>query len=144
MISRPAPRTLAHPRADAPDQPPRPARVRAIRLFIRRLLCLVRQLAAKAQTPHARAPHQLRHAVEDDDGALSRLVAREQRQQARGVLAVGHVYDEDDLGRSEVALNIHPRAFVERRAEVVRSDAQAQSITLLDLALRLFERREQT
>ena len=91
----------------------------------------------------ARPTHQLRHAVDDDDGAVYALESFQERDEARGVLAVGDVYDEDDFRLREVALGLRPLVRVERSAEVVSRDAEAQRVAAVDLLFRVPERREQ-
>ena len=71
------------------------------------------------------------------------LESFQERDEARGVLAVGDVYDEDDFRLREVALGLRPLARVERSAEVVRRDAEAKAVVAVDLTFRVPERREQ-
>ena len=140
----PRPRLLAHPRADAFDQTARPPLAPSLPArFFFPLAALLFCRAAEAQLPHTRPAHQLRHAVDDDDGAVFGLEASEQRHESRGVLAVGDVDDEDDFRLAEVALHLRPLALRERRAEVVRGDAKAGALASVDLPLRVAQGGEQ-
>src|SRR5688500_15310287 len=94
------------------------------------------------EATHARPAHQLRHAVDDDDGVV--VEPFKCSHEARRVLAVHDVYDENHVRNFEIAFNFQPLAIAERRAEVVRSYTQAELMNTIDLSLCVFQRREQT
>ena len=63
-------------------------------------------------------------------------------KQARRVLPIHDVYDEDHVGHAEVALDLAPLAFRQREAEVVSRNAQVKMIGAIDRSFRLPERRK--
>ena len=67
-----------------------------------------------------------------------------QLDEARRVLAVRDVKDEDDIRLADIAHDARPFNSVERQAEVIRRHAETERVTAFDVTLGLSERREQT
>ena len=61
-----------------------------------------------------------------------------------GVLALGHVNNEDQLTRGNIAFGRAPRGLVERGAAVVGCKSEIDPVFSLDLRLGPLERRDQT
>ncbi len=61
----------------------------------------------------------------------------------RGVLAVHYVNYENDIGCRQVALDLAPLVVGMGRAKVMRRNRQIEIVFTVDLALRLFQRRQQ-
>src|SRR5215217_5058490 len=80
------------------------------------------------QAAHASVAHQLGHAIDDDNGIVAIFKSFESGDEARCVLAVHHMYDEDNVRRREILFDVEPFAIAERRAEVVGSDTQIEFV----------------
>jgi hypothetical protein len=91
------------------------------------------------QPSHARATHQLGHAVDDDHGIVIRLIER--RNEASSVLAVHDVDHKNNVRVFEICFDFEPLAIAQRRAKVVRRDTQVEFVSAIELTLRVSKRR---
>ncbi len=71
---------------------------------------------------------------------MMRLIER--TNQASSVFAIHDVNHKDDVRVFEISFDFQPLAVTQRRAEVVRSDAQVEFVGAIELALRVSERSE--
>src|SRR6185369_6043724 len=82
------------------------------------------------------------HTIDNYDRIVSQFI--ECRNKARCILAIHHVNDEDDIRFFKILFDVEPLTIAQRRAEVVRRHTQVELVRTIDLALRVFERGQQT
>src|SRR6187200_2700392 len=60
------------------------------------------------------------------------------------VFAVHYVNNENNICRGKIVVDLAPGIVIQRRAKVMRGDAQIELVGAIDFPLRISQRREQT
>ena len=89
-------------------------------------------------------PHEIRHAVDHDDGRVLLFVTVERVNKPRSIFTIHHVDGEDDIRGPQVVFNFRPLVVSEWRAKVVGCDLQLEFVLAINFALRLFQRPQET
>src|SRR6185437_12519202 len=88
--------------------------------------------------------HEIRHAVDDDHGSMLLFIAIKRGDQPGRVFTIHNMNGEDHVRSLQVSVDLEPHLVTHRRAKVVRRNLQIEIVFAIDLALRLFQRRQQT
>src|SRR4030095_4399462 len=100
--------------------------------------------ARDIQPSHARMSHEIGHAIDYDDGRMLLSVAVKRGDQPSRVFSIHDMNGENHFRSLHVSIDLAPLIVTHWRAKVVSRNLQIEIKLAIDLALRLFQGRQQT